>query len=144
MDTDALAHLFTYHPPTDETRPKYVAIAQAMSACLSAIEAMIPQADGAKDLQPIFQAITGATHEFAKVINTQAPDSADKSAAIRCVRLARMAANEVVLLIATQTSDDRPTSEAEKGFAQAAQLGALCENELIKARWQANAAIACG
>ena len=53
---------------------------------------------------------------------------ADKTAAIRCIRLARNAANEGVTA----------------GGGARARLFALAATELQKARWQACSAIACG
>jgi hypothetical protein len=66
-DSEILAELFKYHPPTGETLPKYAAINQA-----------------AKNL--------------AEVILQNCPPSADRSAAIRLIRDARMTANASVAL----------------------------------------------
>lgn len=64
---EILAELFSYHPPTVETLPK-------------------------------FQAINQAAKNFAEVILQNCPASADRSAAIRLIRDARMTANAAVAL----------------------------------------------
>lgn len=104
---------FEYHPPTEETAPKYAAIRKAEEAAVSAI--CNPEAT--------FASVNAACLAFALVIDEHAPDRADKAAAIRCVRLARNFANEYL---------------AHSGISnlEAAVL------ELRKARFQANAAIA--
>jgi hypothetical protein len=62
-----LAELFTYHPPTPFTLPKFAAINQAAK-------------------------------NFAEVVLQNCPSSADRSAAIRLIRDARMTANAAVAL----------------------------------------------
>jgi hypothetical protein len=62
-----LAELFSYHPPTRETLPK-------------------------------FQAINQAAKNFAEVVLQNCPGSADRSAAIRLIRDARMTANAAISL----------------------------------------------
>lgn len=143
MDAATLDHLFTYHPPTPETQPKYAAIAHGYKACLGIIRESLEGVAKSDDLQHHFNEITGACRGFADIINVMAPDSADKTAAIRCLRIARMAANETALVMGHARADI-PDEEAEALFVQIRQLAVLCENELVKARWQANAAIACG
>jgi len=64
---EILAELFTYHPPTELTLPKFAAINQAAK-------------------------------NFAEVILQNCPASADRSAAIRLIRDARMTANAAVAL----------------------------------------------
>lgn len=66
-ETQILAELFKYHPPTPETLPKYAAINQAAK-------------------------------NFAEVVLQNCPSSADRSAAIRLIRDARMTANAAVAL----------------------------------------------
>lgn len=130
-----LDHWFTYHPPTDETSPKYEAITAAQrQASWLAIEIAVPP-----------YACNAGTHDtvnrllrdFVEVIDANAPDSADKTAAIRCVRIARNALNEFVAMkIAGQGPTPTPMPSQE--------LIRLATDELIKARWQANSAIALG
>ena len=83
---EQLDNWFTYHAPTVVTGPKYTEIRLAETA---AVDAMYT-ADAT------FDSINAAFRRFADVINTHAPDSADKIASIRCVRLARNAANEAI------------------------------------------------
>jgi hypothetical protein len=64
---EILAQLFSYHPPTSETLPKFAAINQAAK-------------------------------NFAEVVLQNCPSSADRSAAIRLIRDARMTANASVAL----------------------------------------------
>lgn len=66
-DSEILAELFKYHPPTDETIPKFAAINQAAK-------------------------------NFAEIVLQNCPPSADRSAAIRQIREARMTANAAVAL----------------------------------------------
>jgi hypothetical protein len=66
-DSEILAELFKYHPPTPETLPKFAAINQAAK-------------------------------NFAEIILQNCPPSADRSAAIRSIRDARMTANAAVAL----------------------------------------------
>jgi hypothetical protein len=76
-------------------------------------------------------AVNGALFALALAIETNAPESADKSAAIRCVRLARMAALE---FISARQAD--PAEKPRTGLTTMALW------EIDKARWQANSAIA--
>jgi len=129
MTEEQLDHWFTYHPPTDETSPKYAAIAAAEIALALIFRDQTHLVDAGES--PNFQEITYAIRGYADVINRDAPDSADKTAAIRCVRLGRMAANECLVAI----KDCRKMAAIE--------LSKLAQAEWTKARWQACAAIAC-
>ena len=120
LSTETLDNWFTYHPPTDETRPKYAALTKAQQAVRTFEDRPTPTHDE----------INSCLRQFVELIDVSAPDSADKTAAVRCVRIARNALNEAVVI--GWTSDD---GEA---------LRELAANELLKARWQANSAIACG
>lgn len=124
MTPDQLDNWFRYHPPTDETKPKYMAIRAAEHGAAQDINDAVGNFAGAE----AFNRINATCKAFAVVIDTEAPDSADKSAAIRCVRLARNAANEAVIAEAEHRND----------------CLVICAQELTKARWQANSAIACG
>lgn len=66
-EAQILRELFSYHPPTSDTLPK-------------------------------FQAINQAAKNFAEVVLQNCPSSADRSAAIRLIRDARMTANAAVAL----------------------------------------------
>jgi len=66
-NAEILQELFSYHPPTAETLPK-------------------------------FSAINQAAKNFAEIVLQNCPSSADRSAAIRLIRDARMTANAAVAL----------------------------------------------
>jgi hypothetical protein len=126
LTPEQLDNWFTYHAPTPETAPKYAAIVKAQLDADFAVGVFAsPDCDDPAHVR--HDNINAALRDFAVVIDTNAPDSADKTAAIRCVRLARNAANEAVV--------------NPKG---APRLIAISVTEIQKARWQANSAIACG
>jgi hypothetical protein len=122
---------FAYQPPNEVTAPKHSAIRAAEVAARAAIQQQIGggswQGDhaGHYDAQAAYTAINDACRDFYAAIQQHAPPSADRAAAERCVRLARMAANEAVTT---------PTPE----------ILAQCADNLRAARWQACAAIALG
>jgi hypothetical protein len=127
---ELLAHWFTFTPPVNEAdKNRHVKIRDAETVCAEAVSNAITAGD--------FPAITTATFAFATVINEQAPESADKTAAIRCVRIARMAANEAVLY-------GRKIGEAFDYATAANQCGGLALQHLTLARYQASASIALG
>jgi hypothetical protein len=135
MTAAELDRLFTYHPPTPETQPHHAAIRNAETRCtMVVLEQLL---DGSPGDRPSFDTINQACHAFAEVIDAHAPDSADKSAALRCVRLARMAANEAV-----QHFGKRPTPTWAPFDLGQLLLGEV-KLELMRARWQACAAVAC-
>ncbi len=113
---------FTYHAPTATTAPLFervnAAWLEALNTCL-----------GRRD-PPTFDTINAACRAFVVAIDESAPPCADTSAALRCVRLARNAANEKI------------TGRGRQPWDQ--ELARIVEAELAKARWQANAAIAIG
>lgn len=121
MNAVALDALFTYVPPDERTGPLHARLRDAERACAEQVMIALDSPG------PQFTAINDACRTFAHVINETCPESADKDAAIRCVRLARMAANES--LIAPRT-------------VPIAQLRHQCFDNLRAARWQASAAIA--
>jgi hypothetical protein len=126
LTPEQLDHWFTYHPPTEETAPKYAAIQRGQLDADFGIA--VSCAPDSPDPDAVRHGnINAVTRNFVGIIDANAPDSADKTAAIRCVRLARNAANEAVT--------------NPKG---APRLIAIAATELQKARWQANSAIACG
>ena len=134
LTADQLDNWFTYHAPTDETAPKYAAIRDAELYCTTWITQTHYEVGG--DVKQVYAEINRVTRRMAEVIDANAPDSADKTAAIRCVRLARNLFNEW----ATQNS--MPKERREWGTPQI--LFSAAEVELCKARMQANSAIACG
>ena len=127
---------WTYHAPTPETSPKYAAIRGAESALLGFVRRMRTQSE---ESLPSHDDINNATRRYAQLIDDLAPESADKSAAIRCCRLVRNALNEARVERLTNASEEvnpgRPGSSLDR-------LLGIAEAEVVKARWQANAAIA--
>lgn len=134
MMTDAQrAAWFTYHAPTDETAPKYAAIRAAENAVIADITQTIYEN---VETSVLHDQINRSTRRFAEVIDEQAPDCADKDAAIRCVRLARNLFNEHAAQAALPT--------AQQSWGDVRVLFRAAELELAKARMQASGAIACG
>jgi len=133
---ELLAHWFTFVPPsTPEEAAKHVAIRDAETVCAEAVANAITAGD--------FPAVTAATFAFATVINEQCPESADKTAAIRCVRIARMAANEAVLQ-SRKIATAKTERQAGDLATLANQCGGLALQHLTLARYQASASIALG
>lgn len=114
---------FVYQRPNDTTRPLYAAIRAAESAARAAIQR---QLDSTGPAQAAYDAINDVCRSFHAAIMEHAPLSADRAAAERCVRIARMAANEAVAA----------------GPDDVAELRRQCVDNLRAARWQACAAIA--
>lgn len=134
MMTDAQrAAWFTYHAPTDETAPRYAAIRAAENAVLLDITQTIYEN---VETSVLYDQINRSTRRFAEVIDEQAPDCADKDAAIRCVRLARNLFNEYAAQAAFP--------KAQQSWGDARALFGAAELELTRARMQASGAIACG
>ncbi len=113
MKTD----LYQYIPPNEATAPRHAAIRSAAVAC--AAEIAVPAS---------FPAVSDACRAFSAVCAAVAPRSADLAAAERCIRLARMLANEA---LAAKNDDVRH-----------AHLLRLAFDEITKARMQACAAVA--
>jgi hypothetical protein len=130
--------LFTYITPTPVTAPRYSAVREAHAACahelwLVAEPIVDTQARfmGAQSSPTPgdFEAISDACRAYLGVCVAQAPRSADLSAAERCIRLARMLANEAI---------GQRGGDASEPW----RLMVLAKDELLKARLQTCAAIA--
>lgn len=120
---------FRYHAPTGETSPKYAAIRDAERVCHELVGSLY-----SSEYFPAtehYERINATLLTFAQSIDANAPDSADKTAAIRCVRLARNAMNEHLTCCLSGTP---------------VRMNMLSEatRQLVLARFQANSAIACG
>ncbi len=113
MKTD----LYQYIPPNEVTAPRHAAIRSAALAC--AADLAVPGN---------FPAVSDACRTFSNVCAAVAPRSADLAAAERCIRLARMLANEA---LAAKADPERH-----------ARLIGLALDEITKARMQACAAVA--
>jgi hypothetical protein len=133
--TEQIDLMFEYHTPTDETRPKYAAIREAHDRVTPEVERAFYLYDSEQLVSlACAERISDVLRRFAQAINEHAPDGADKAAAIRCVRLARNAYNEALF------------GFAEFGLGRVPLLrGPLVDQarqNLLAAKWQANAAIA--
>lgn len=117
---------FTYIPPNETTAPKYAAIREATAAAEKTIaEALFDHDANKAERVPLFAKIGAATKALHDCIEATCPAGPDTSAALRCARLARMAANEAIV--------------SEVNFDRARRLAF---DQLLLARWQACAAVA--
>jgi hypothetical protein len=145
LTPDQLDNWFSYHAPTDDTTPRYRAIRDAEQALHMAMATTIYVVRGGTGeerplLPPLFDEVNAAARALAVVIDGQAPDSADKTAAIRCVRLGRNFANEALVAAQIERRADIPMHM----WGTSEFLLACASAEVVKARFQANSAIACG
>jgi len=124
---------FEYIPPNEITGPKHFEINAAHKACCDTFGHVLTGAPwlgehaGHYDPQVAHDSIKGAARAFFRTVQTYAPPSADRAAAERCVRLARMHANEAI------------RSPSPTGAADSTRRAF---DALADARLQANAAIA--
>lgn len=121
--------LFIYIAPNDDTLPRHQRIRLAQNEVGAGLNAAVFPADHAHQLftGESFDLINNACKHFAAEISAVCPPSADRSAAERCVRLARMLANEAVVA---------PSSE------QKLKTLKLAQDQLMLARMQACASVA--
>jgi hypothetical protein len=98
--------LFGYQPPNDDTRPRHARVDAAADACVKVLRetldsridpdalmaSVVPKATGAQ-----FAAITDVCRTLVEEMESVCPPSADLAAAVRCVRLARMFANNALV-----------------------------------------------
>ena len=121
--------LFTYIAPNDDTLPRHQRIRRAQSEVGAGLKVAVFPEDHAYQLSTAesFGLINDACKHFADEISAVCPPSADRSAAERCVRLARMLANEAVIV---------PL------FEQKTKTLELAQDQLMLARMQACAAVA--
>ena len=120
---------FIYHAPNEDTAPRYAAIRAAEDACHDVVGSLTMAEYTATAAD--YTRVNSVLRVFAETIDSNAPDSADKTAAYRCVRLARNALNEHI----AASMGNFPT-----------RINCLAEatRQLVLARWQANSAVACG
>jgi len=123
-------HLFTYHPPTATTMPLYAAVRKAEVQASVLIETALSASAG-----PNFGLITAAALDYAAVICEVAPNCDDRAAALRAVRLARMAFNEAA--VGAHGGEYR-----HDAAVQSSPLLQRVAAALREARWWACAAIA--
>lgn len=133
LTTEQLDNWFTFHPPTDGQGAKYIAITAMERTCAE----MLTMPGLTHDQ------VNATLRKFVELIDEAAPDSADKTAAIRCVRIARNAMNEAIV---QAVRAEHPASHClwVCDYGSVSLPCQLAIHELAKARWQANSAIACG
>lgn len=126
LSKEQVDNWFTFHPPTDEQKVLFGAVVTVAKVTRAAVEQAFELGSN-----PVlaYTKINDACRTLVEVIDANAPDSADKTAAIRCVRIARMAANAAV--------QDFNTIGCGLHARRAI-------DNLYAAQWQACAAIACG
>lgn len=121
---------FDYHPPSAEKIPKFKALGEAHEECTTSLGTVVMRLAGGEVTQASFQTVTRSIRKFADLINELCPDCSDKTAAMRCLRLARNSYNSVLSNSKNFTLDARMT------------VLLIGDQELLKALWQANSAIA--
>ncbi len=134
MQAHDIKCMFCYVPPDEFTAVKHAAINEAVDAMEEALKpAEVAYGAQPEDFAPQYEALNCAAENLVTVIVAQCPPSADRSAAIRCVRLSRNAFNKVL-------------SHYQGGGSATDMLASVAEDvmyqELLKAQFQANAAIA--
>lgn len=131
--------IFAYIAPTFITTPRHAAIRAAEAACAAEIVRVAMPIVGfharcagvhAKATPADFAAISAACREYLAVCTANAPQSADLAAAERCIRLARMLANEALI------QPDRAEAQVPERLVERAR------EQLQLARMQASAAVA--
>lgn len=116
---------FEYQPPNAVTAPKYAAIREAEAFAATEIEDAAAEVNAGRAMRPdAFARINAATKALYDTIERECSPCADTAAALRCVRIARMAANEAIVAV----DRDSPLRQAF--------------DNLRAARWQACAAVA--
>jgi len=132
MQTDS----YQYIAPNSTTLPRHAAVRAAETACVGALTVVLYDHAGLGALSPpgkpratpeSFSAVSDACRTFSAICAAVAPRSADLAAAERCIRLARMLANEAL-------------GVPER--SRASYVFGLALDELTKARMQTCAAIA--
>jgi len=132
--------LFTYHAPTAEQAPKYLAIRQAETEARDVIATIHANLIGhyiEKVTPATYASVNDACKQFARAVCDNCPGSADTSAAVRCIRLARNAMNEV---IAGHLANEERGDIFDVDYLK--HILGMAGDELLKARWQASSAIA--
>lgn len=137
LSPEQLDNWTMYHAPDEVTQPKYDDI-RASEAVFHMLLAKLgdpklfddPPRDPAVLVREDCDLVNAAARDFLMTIDRHAPDSADKTAAFRCVRLARNAANEWIMSCVV-------------GFPLYINSLLEARRQLVLARWQACGAIAC-
>lgn len=126
--------LFTWHPPSEAQKEAYGKLQMAFLAVLEVGKRVVREQEYTQRApQASFDDFTGACKGYALLIEELCPSSADRTAAIRCLRLARNAMNDILC-----GARHFPHGISQEPFM------VIFETELIKCRYQANASIALG
>lgn len=120
---------FVYHAPTAETKPKY----EQIRACETTVYNRVLDAEYYMSSPDLHSAINEECLRFADLVMALAPDCEDRATAIEHIRMARHAFNEWAVVVRRDPSKPRDNKFLEMG-----------KDELVKARWKSNSAIACG
>lgn len=94
MTDEQITRWFTRAAPMPEKAEALIALQQSFTVLTEAISTATTL-EGAK----AFSCVSAATLDTARVINRLCPEGTDKAAAIRCLRMARLAANDALLLL---------------------------------------------
>lgn len=101
-----IADLFGYQPPNDDTKPRFAHLDAVYSSTCDTFRVVVEDRVDSNALMvgavppPTsveFNLITTACRTFVDAMKKACPPSADQTAAVRCVRLARMYANNALL-----------------------------------------------
>ncbi len=140
---ETLDVLFSFHPPTIATTPRFALLARARKAAEGAVlgawaaPLVQPKPMSADhDYIPVtrFDDMGNALRAFFDVINEHSPDGPWKGAALNHVLLARNAANERLKL--NLKADDGAKQE------KARELRGQFMDNLLEAQWLANRSVA--
>ena len=90
-----------YIPPNEDTARRYKIVVAAFLAAISVVDETIKpykhNADHKGNHPEDFNSVRDVTQSFIEACEQVCPKSADLSAAIRCIRISRMLANQVIL-----------------------------------------------
>ena len=138
-------HLCMYHAPTDDQKARYYRIKAEETYVADTITTLHQNVHNRFNGTQVMETVTAKFYDRIAIdikklivaIDINCPDSASKSAAIRCVLLVRNALNEVTAaFIACQERGDLFSRDWFE------MVLSIARQELIKARWKANSSIA--
>lgn len=134
MEPKPISHYYKYVAPTSKTAPKHKAIRDAATEAallpLTLDDGFAAHGDPS-GLPALYAHISHKLCAFHEVIVENAPASADRSAAERCCRLARMLANEAVT-----------AANVRHDLGEGRRLMSLANDQIMLARMQASVAVA--
>jgi hypothetical protein len=144
---------FAFHPPTGRAdADRHAAIRAAEETCWSALlefhlgdhshgQMGGTTADDEQRRHLRFLAVSEELLTYALVINAASEDCPDKTAALRCIRLARTLANEVLLIQRRRTKDGVDEHEEIRMLGEVQMLRRWVKQQLRFARYQASQAV---